>query len=61
MLIILMVKKILMKTCHYNSLFGDHQVEDVILFIFKFSKLIVFIFGLFQSPELIKYMFPMKH
>jgi hypothetical protein len=38
-----------------DILFGAHQVEDVILFIFKLSKLIIFIFGFFQSPELIKY------
>jgi hypothetical protein len=34
-----------------------YQVEDVILFIFKLLKLIVFIFRFFQSPKLIKYVF----
>jgi len=37
-------------------LFGSHQVENVILFIFKLLKLIVYVFGLFQSIELINYM-----
>jgi hypothetical protein len=44
-----------MQNCHFNTLFDAHQVEDVILFIFKLSKLISFIFGLFQSSQLIKY------
>ncbi len=52
MLIVMMVK-----ICHFNILFGRHQVEDVILFLFLFSKLIVSIFKLFQSSKLIKYMF----
>jgi hypothetical protein len=46
-----------MKICCFNILFSAHQVENVILFIFKPSKLIVFIFELFQSLELIKYVF----
>jgi hypothetical protein len=45
-----------MKICHFNTLFGAHQVEDVFFFL-KFSKLIVSIFELFQSSELIKYVF----
>jgi hypothetical protein len=40
---------ILMKIWHFNTLFSSHQVENVILFIFKLLKLIVYIFGLFQS------------
>jgi len=44
-----------MKICHFNTLFSAHQVEDVILFVFKLSKLIIFIFELFQGLELIKY------
>jgi hypothetical protein len=39
----------------FNILFGAHQVEDVILFNFKLSKFIVFIFKKNQSLELIKY------
>jgi len=39
----------------FQILFGAHQVEDVIIFTFKLSKFIVFIFGLFQSSKLIKY------
>jgi hypothetical protein len=54
MLIVLMVKKILMKICCFNTLFCAHRVENIILFIFKLSKLTVFIFELFQSPKLIK-------
>jgi hypothetical protein len=50
-----------MQICHFNTMFGAHQVEDVILFIFKFSKFIVFIFKLFQSPKLIKYVFNFFH
>jgi hypothetical protein len=42
-------KFFLCKFCHFNTLFGAHRVENVILVIFKLSKLIVFIFGLFQS------------
>jgi hypothetical protein len=42
-----------MQICHFNTLLGAHQVENVILF--KLLKFIVFIFGLFQSPLLIKY------
>jgi hypothetical protein len=42
-----------MKICHFNTLFGAHKVENV--FLFKISKLIVFIFRIFQSLELIKY------
>jgi hypothetical protein len=37
-----------MQICHFNILFGAHHVEDIILFIFKFSKFIAFIFELFQ-------------
>jgi hypothetical protein len=48
-------KKFLCKFCCFNTLFGAHHVENVILVIFKLSKFIVFIFGLFQSPKLIKY------
>jgi hypothetical protein len=44
-----------MQMCHFNILFGAHHVKNVILFIFKLSKFIVFIFELFQSLELIKY------
>jgi len=44
-----------MKICRFNTLFGAQQVENVILFIFKLSKLIVFIFELFQSLKLIKF------
>jgi hypothetical protein len=44
-----------MQICRFNILFGAHKVEDVILFIFKLSKFIVSILGLFQSPKLIKY------
>jgi hypothetical protein len=44
-----------MKIYCFNTLFGAHQVEDVNLFIFKFSKFTIFIFRLFQSSELIKY------
>jgi hypothetical protein len=47
----------LMKIYCFNILFGAHQVEDVNLFIFQLSKFIVFIFRLFQSLELIKYLF----
>jgi hypothetical protein len=32
-----------MKIYRFNTLFGAHQVEHVILFIFKLSKFIVFI------------------
>jgi len=46
-----------MQIYHFNILFGAHWVEDVILFIFKLSKFIVFIFELFQSSELVKYVF----
>jgi hypothetical protein len=46
-----------MKICPFKTLFSAHQVEDVILFIFKFSKLIVSIFELFQTPKLTKYVF----
>jgi len=41
-----------MQICCFNILFGAHQVENVILFVFKLSKFIVFIFELFQSLEL---------
>jgi hypothetical protein len=35
MLIVMMVKKtILMRICRFNTLFGAHQLEDVILFFF---------------------------
>jgi hypothetical protein len=44
-----------MQICCVNVLFGAHQVEDVIIFTFKLSKFIVFIFELFQSLKLIKY------
>jgi hypothetical protein len=47
-------KKFLCKFCCFNILFGAHQVEDVILVIFTLSKFIVFVFELFQSPQLIK-------
>jgi hypothetical protein len=43
-------KNILMQICCLNILFGAHQVENVIIFIFELSKFIIFIFGLFQSP-----------
>jgi hypothetical protein len=46
-----------MQICRFNILFVAHQVEDVILFKFKLSKFILFIFGLFQSSKLIKYVF----
>jgi hypothetical protein len=46
-----------MQICCFNILFGAQQVEDVILFICKLSKFIVFIFKIFQSLELIKYVF----
>ncbi len=46
-----------MQICHFNILFGAHQVENVILFIFKLSKKIIFIFKKFQSWELNKYVF----
>ncbi len=55
MLIVLMVKNKIMQLFHFNILFGAHQVEDFILFIFNFSKFIVFIFKKFQSLKLIKY------
>jgi hypothetical protein len=44
-----------MQICRFNILFGAHQVEDVILFIFKLSNFIILIFKLFQSLELIIY------
>jgi len=37
---------------HHQGGFSAHQVEDVILFIFELSKLIVSIFEPFQSPKL---------
>jgi hypothetical protein len=46
-----------MKICHFNTLLGAHQVQYVILLFFKLSKLVSFIFKLFQSLELIKYVF----
>jgi hypothetical protein len=49
-------KNFLCKFCHFNTLFGAHQVEDVILVIFKLSKFIVFFFRLFQFLELLKYL-----
>jgi hypothetical protein len=52
MLIVMMV---LVKICGFDFLFSAHHVENVIIFIFKLSKLIFLIFGLFQSLELIKY------
>jgi hypothetical protein len=42
-----------MQIRHFNTMFNAHQVEDVILFIFKISKFIVFIFKKFQSSKLI--------
>jgi len=57
MLIVLMVKKFLMKICCFNTLFGAHQVEDVILSIFKLLKLILNFFEFFQSWKLITYVF----
>jgi hypothetical protein len=44
-----------MQICHLNTLFGAHEVENVIIFLFKLSKFIFLIFRLFQSPKLIKY------
>jgi hypothetical protein len=41
-----------MQICRFNILFGAHRVENVILFVFKLSKFIVFIFEIFQSLEL---------
>jgi hypothetical protein len=41
-----------MQICRFNILFGAHRVENVILFVFKLSKFIVFIFENFQSLEL---------
>jgi hypothetical protein len=43
-------KFFLCKFCHFNTLFSAHQVEDVILVIFKLSNFTVFIFELFQRP-----------
>jgi hypothetical protein len=44
-----------MQICCFKILFGAPQDEDVILFIFKLSKFIIFILRLFQSLELIKH------
>jgi hypothetical protein len=44
-------KTFLCKFCHFNTLFGAHQVEDVILFIFKLSKFFFF-FQTFSKSEI---------
>jgi hypothetical protein len=46
-----MVKKILMQIFPFNILFGAHQVEDVILFIFKLSKFI-YLFNFFSKSRI---------
>jgi hypothetical protein len=41
----------LCKFCYFNTLFGAHQVEDVILVIFKLSNFF-FCFQTFSKPEI---------
>jgi hypothetical protein len=44
-----------MQICHFNTLFGAHHAENVILFIFKLLKFIVYIVKLLQNLNLIKF------
>jgi hypothetical protein len=56
MLIVFIVKFFSYENLSFQHFFWCPPSWNVILFIFKLSKLIVSIFGLYQSPELIKYM-----